>query len=210
MFVNAPGDAVEEMLDSAAEKQKRQSLNLGLWYAACDGDRVGHAYHGYLHAVVGRSIIESMETDPNVAEPAVVDHFYPMRRCIRESFEYQPVLMSVLGLALVVSVWLIGLRLRGCWRRAEPVGQKPGHRGWAEWVEFALGRLVFSGVVAHTCLLMIHLAYECSQGAALRRPFEALTSGDIYLFCTPLLAACVVYANCTVASLIGKMRGYFF
>ena len=146
-----------------------------------------------------------METYPNVAEAAVVDHFYPMRRCIRESFEYQPVLMIALGLALMVSVWLIGLRLRGCWRRAEPVGEKPGHRGWAGLVEFALGRLVLAGIVAHTCLLMIHLAYGCSQGAALRRPFEALTSGDVYIFFTPLLAASVVYANCTVASLIGRV-----
>lgn len=57
---------------------------------------------------------------------------------------------------------------------------------------------------------MIHLAYASTQGAALRLPFEGFTALDVYLFCTPLLAACVVYANCTVASLIGKMRGYFF
>lgn len=151
-----------------------------------------------------------METDPNVAEPAVADHFYPMRRCIRESFEYQPVLMIVLVVALVVSVWLIGLRVRGCWQRAVPEGQNPAGRGWAVLVEFALGRLVLAGIVAHLCLLMIHLAYTSSQGAALRHPFEGFAAGDVYIFCTPLLVASMVYANCTVASLIGKMRGYFF
>ncbi len=104
-----------------------------------------------------------METDLNVAVPAEVDHFYPMRRCIRESFEYQPVLMIALGLALVVSVWLIGLRIRGCWQRAVPEGQNPAVGGWAGLMEFALGRLVLAGIVAHTCLLMIHLAYDCSQ-----------------------------------------------
>jgi len=126
-----------------------------------------------------------METDLNVAEPAVVDHFYPMRRCIRESFEYQPVLMIALGLALVVSVWLIGLRIRGFWRKAEPVGQKPGHRGWAALVEFALGRLVLAGILAHMCLLMIDLAYTSSQGAALRHPFEGFAAGDVYFSARP-------------------------
>ena len=148
-----------------------------------------------------------METDPNVAEPAVVDHFYPMRRCIREAFEYQPVLMVGLVVALVVSVGLIGLRIRGCWQRAAPEGQNPAVRGWAGLLEFALGRLVLAGILTHTCLEMIHLAYVSSQGAALRLPFEGFTALDIYIFCTPLLAASVVYANCTVASLIGKMKG---
>ncbi len=151
-----------------------------------------------------------MNTDPNVAEPAVRDSFSPYRHCLGDSFEYQPVLMIVLGLALVVSVWLIGLRIRGFWRKAEPVGQKPGHRGWAALVEFALGRLVLAGILAQMCLAMIHLAYVSSQQAALRPPFECLTSGDVYIFCTPLLWASVVYVNCTVATLMGKMRGYFF
>lgn len=131
-----------------------------------------------------------------------------MRRCLRESFEYQPVLLILLGVALVVSAWLMGMRLRGFLRRAEPVGQKSACWGWAGLVEFALGRLVLAGIVAHACLLMIHLAYATSQGAALRLPFEALTSGDVYIFCTPLLAACVIYLNCTVASLMGRISGY--
>ena len=120
-----------------------------------------------------------MNTEPNVAEPAVADPYYPIRRCIGESFECQPLLMILLGLALAVSVWLIGLRIRGFWRKAEPVGQKPGHRGWAALVEFALGHLVLAGILAHMCLLMIDLANTSSQGAALRHPFEGFAAGDV-------------------------------
>ena len=119
-------------------------------------------------------------------------------------------LQSLRWLALVGSVWLIGLRIRGFWRKAEPVGQKPGHRGWAALVEFALGRLVLAGILAQMCLLMIDLAYTSSQGAALRHPFEGFAAGDVYIFCTPLLWASVIYLNCTVASLLGKMSRYFF
>jgi hypothetical protein len=207
VFVNAKGDAVDERFDSAAEKLSRWNLNLGLRSAMGTG---GVRLSRVFTQGRGAEYIRGMETDPNVALPAEVDHFYPMRRCIRESFEYQPVLMSVLVVALVVSVWLIGLRIRGCWPRAVPEGQKPAARVWAGLLEFALGRLVLAGMVAHTCLTMIHLAYESTQACVRRLPLEGLTSLDVYLFCAPLLVACVIYANCTVASLMGKKSGYFF
>lgn len=115
--------------------------------------------------------------------------------------------MSLLVVGLVVSAGLIGHRIWGG-QRAAPDAADSSRRGWAGLLEFALGRLVLAGMLAHLCLEMIHLAYTSSQGAALRLPFEALTSDDVYIFCTPLLAACVIYANCMVASLIGKMSGH--
>ncbi|MBN8422774.1 MAG: hypothetical protein J0L73_27945 [Verrucomicrobia bacterium] len=148
-----------------------------------------------------------MEPDPNVAEPAVVLIGYPIRRCLAESFEYQPLLMAGLVVALAVSVWLMGLRIREWWQGSATEARNPVRRSRAEVLEFALGRLVLAGIVTRTCLGMIDLAYAGSQGAALRLPFEGFTSVDVYLFAAPLLVACVVYANCTVASLIGKMRG---
>lgn len=148
-----------------------------------------------------------MKTDPNIAEPAVVEHFYPIRRCLTDAFEYQPLLMGGLVVALGISVWLVGLRILGCFRRTEPEERNPFQQSWAGLLEFALGRMVLAGILVRTCVEMITLAYTSSQGAALRLPLAGLTSLDVYLLCTPLLVASMVYANCTVAGLIGRMRG---
>jgi len=146
-----------------------------------------------------------MDADMNVAQAAVAPLGYWLRRCIGESFKYEPVVMSIVTVALVVSVWLIGLRIRGCFGAVLPDHGVRARREWAGLLEFALGRLVLAGILIKTCLTFCELAYASTQGAALRLPLEGLTSLDVYLFCTPLLGACVVYANCTVSCLIGKM-----
>lgn len=147
-----------------------------------------------------------MDEDMNVAQAAEGPANYDwLRRCIGESMEHEPVVMSLLTVALAVSAGLIGLRI---WTRFRAVRADDGWRAWLEWaglLEFALGRLVLAGIVIKTCLLFLELACASTQGAARRLPLDGLTSLDVYLICTPLLGACVAYANCTVSRLIGKM-----
>ncbi len=147
-----------------------------------------------------------MDADPNVAQPAVDFPGFWIRYCIGESFAYQPVVMSLLTAALVLSFWLIGLRIRGCFQTPAPENRNPFHLGWVGLLEFALGRLVLAGMAFNLCLSMLKIAYASRQGAAIRLPLERLTSIDVYILCTPLLAASLVYANCTVSSLIGKIK----